>query len=1062
MNEVALKKNLVTSFAEVDNVILKTFFSELADYSVIPVDQSLKEARRKLRLKKVCRIVYDKNENNLDKFNSVFATTHNLHATLTIILNSDGSNTELFIGTKDEARNDGYSSIKTFENTMQGNFPGIQTEDLYIDDIKKLSDSINSPANSYVSGVVGVPSLKNDNRDNFVQGLEKIIDGMAGETYTAVILASPVSRQELDIMESAYHELYSTLSIMEQHQITISENESHALGKSISKGITETISNSIAKSQSVTDGTSDTVSHTNGKTRSDWDIKRGITQAASGAAAGAIAASVPGGLGAGAGGIMGGLIGFGAGMFGGSKSESNTVSNSTNHSNTSETTETNSSSTANSSTATNTATATKGQGKSYQYTIKNRRIKEILEIIDEQLKRIRDCKNYGMWKWGTYFISDNSLTVKMGADIYSGILKGEATGVEQSAVTLWDKNKNEQRYNKVIDYIVRLRHPILKMPEGYSFSTTLPTSLISTEEVAVAMNLPQKSLPGIPVFESVEFGRSVSSYKSSNSSKEMKIGAISYLGRESKNHTVKIDINSLTAHTFITGSTGAGKSNTIYYMLNNLWQNHRIPFLIIEPAKGEYKEIFGDIRGVSVYGTNPYLTPVLRINPFSFPENIHITEHIDRFIEILNAVWPMYAAMPAILKEAIEIAYEKMGWNLLTSQNIYGNVFPDFQDLMEHLPGIIEKSSYSDEVKGNYAGALLTRVRSLTNGYFKSIFQKEEIADNKLFDSPCIVDLSRIGSSETKALLMGILFQKLNEYRISSKEGINSELQHITVLEEAHNLLRRTSFEQNQEGNNLQGKSVEMISNSIAEMRTYGEGFIIADQAPGLLDQSVIRNTNTKIILRLPDYDDRQLTGKAASLNKEQIEELAKLKTGCAAVYQNDWQEAVLCQFEQFDSDLNRPFKHNKETIIEFDKREYYHAELLKILIDIYFSDKNIDEVAKGKNIDLIKISNYYPKIIQSIKNNDKSNRSLIENFRQLINLDRLLDNIEKNDNIDIWTESILNELFKNNINKSLDSESKEGLVQILFDSLALIKSEYKDLWEDKKNNIDHWRKYLC
>lgn len=75
---------------------------------------------------------------------------------------------------------------------------------------------------------------------------------------------------------------------------------------------------------------------------------------------------------------------------------------------------------------------------------------------------------------------------------------------------------------------------------------------------------------------------------------------------------------------------------------------------------------------------------------------------------------------------------------------------------------------------------------------------------------------------------------------------MNTELRHITVLKEAHNILRRTSFEQSSEGSNLTGKSVEMISNAIAEMRTYGEGFIIVDQAPGLLDMSAIRNTNTK------------------------------------------------------------------------------------------------------------------------------------------------------------------------------------------------------------------------
>ena len=129
---------------------------------------------------------------------------------------------------------------------------------------------------------------------------------------------------------------------------------------------------------------------------------------------------------------------------------------------------------------------------------------------------------------------------------------------------------------------------------------------------------------------------------------------------------------------------------------------------------------------------------------------------------------------------------------------------------------------------------------------------------------------------------------------------MNANLNHITVLEEAHNLLKRTSTEQPAEGGNLLGKSVEMISNAIAEMRTYGEGFIIADQAPGLLDMAAIRNTNTKIILRLPDLSDRELVGKAANLNETQITELARLPKGIAAIYQNEWIEAVLCKVDKF------------------------------------------------------------------------------------------------------------------------------------------------------------------
>ena len=109
---------------------------------------------------------------------------------------------------------------------------------------------------------------------------------------------------------------------------------------------------------------------------------------------------------------------------------------------------------------------------------------------------------------------------------------------------------------------------------------------------------------------------------------------------------------------------------------------------------------------------------------------------------------------------------------------------------------------------------------------------------------------------------MGILIMRLSEYRMSTAGEMNVSLHHVTVLEEAHNILKRTSTEQNLDDSNVVGKSVEMISNAIAEMRTYGEGFIIADQSPSAVDMSAIRNTNTKIIMRLPDEQDRHLAGK--------------------------------------------------------------------------------------------------------------------------------------------------------------------------------------------------------
>jgi hypothetical protein len=518
--------------------------------------------------------------------------------------------------------------------------------------------------------------------------------------------------------------------------------------------------------------------------------------------------------------------------------------------------------------------------------MQNKTIINTLERIDSQLKRIGECESFGMWECAAYFLADTQQTAEMAAGTYKALMKGEMSGIETSAVNYWGRNNEKQR-DELKEYVTNFIHPQFKYRSELASITVTASSLVSGNELAIQMGLPRKSVCGLPVIEHADFGKEVVS----NAKGNLALGKIFSMGRETETE-VCLDRDSLTMHAFVTGSTGSGKSNTVYEILSHL-RKIDVPFLVIEPAKGEYKNVFGQFDDVSVYGTNPKKTKLLRINPFSFPEDVHVLEHLDRLVELFNVCWPMYAAMPAILKDAMERAYVECGWDIDRSENLKGRRFPNFADLLEQIEKVINESKYSSDSKGDYSGALCTRVSSLTNGLNGMIFSSNELGNAELFDKNVIVDLSRVGSTETKSLIMGLLVMKLNEYRMTSGK-INSKLSHITVLEEAHNLLKRTSTEQSSEGSNLLGKSVELLANSIAEMRTYGEGFIIADQAPGLLDMSVIRNTNTKIILRLPEQSDRELVGRAASLDDEQIKELAKLERGVAAVYQNNWVEPVL------------------------------------------------------------------------------------------------------------------------------------------------------------------------
>lgn len=554
-------------------------------------------------------------------------------------------------------------------------------------------------------------------------------------------------------------------------------------------------------------------------------------------------------------------------------------------------------------------------------------VKNTLELIEKQIKRVEQSTALGMWDFSAYFMSESPIIANNTAHMYLALTQGENSYLSQSAVNLWEyREERKDDIANIMDFIRRLQHPEFELdiaPDNPSFDPDWlmypphvnATVSLTGRELAYSLNLPKKSVSGLPVLESVAFGREVQKFTppSEKAPKTLIAGNVYHMRKEDKNIRVKLDMDSLCAHTFIAGSTGTGKSNFIYNLLEQIYEEDK-HFLVIEPAKGEYKNVLGGFDDVSVYGTNPMYTELLHINPFSFPKHINVLEHIDRLVEIFNACWPMYAAMPAVLKDAIERVYKDKGW-IFSNPAYYSEDFPTFADLIKVLPDIMNESLYSADTKSDYSGALITRVKSLTNGINGEIFcSTKEISNEALFDKNVIVDISRVGSIETKSLIMGILIMKLQEYRMQP-DKMNESLQHITVLEEAHNLLRRTSFAQAQESSNLQGKSVEMLTNAIAEMRTYGEGFIIADQAPDMLDEAVIRNTNTKIIFRLPDEHDCELVGKSIALTDVQIKELAKLPAFVAVIHQNDWIEAVLCKSEKYDKERKYTFSKKESNI---------------------------------------------------------------------------------------------------------------------------------------------------
>ena len=885
---------------------------------------------------------------------------------------ADGAPADIYLGVR---QNPGRQSIDNrdlaisgdaIEKGMKSNFPGSEVQELHQEEIDALLEDDNGSfgsAQSAIASVSCVAALRDKSKTEdkaFIQGIERFIDAMDGDAYTALFLAEPVTEETQAGIRNGYEELYSALSPFRKTTWSYTENESHAVMETFCSGTSDTVTDGTSSGFSdeqgrntgfnfnagMNQGTTNTIGQSHAVTRLRLPSKRTMVGVAAGAsilALGAVAASAvfpPAGaaivsaastVGAAvkAGPLFGAVVPMVAGHetngtawstarsigkslgFGMSRgyntahTDSSTVERSNAHS----TNEQHS----------NGTTDTHGTVRTQQIEVCNKAVEELLTRIDEQIKRTKESEDYGCYSCAAYFLSSRPSKALLAANTYRSLMIGEGSSVESGAVNLW---QDRASVTAMREYLKRFTHPVFARQlwenEADSLFYTAGT-LVSGRELPMHLGLPTRSVHGLPIIEHAEFGRNVPDEAMPDEDK-MNLGKIYHMGKEEAAGLL-LNRQAMASHTFITGSTGTGKSNAVYHLLDEITKNGQTTFLVVEPAKGEYKNVFGNCTDAQVFGTNPRETPLLRMNPFAFPENIHILEHIDRLVEIFNACWPMYAAMPAVLKDAIERSYQKVGWDLRNSESEKG-IFPTFFDLLDILPGVIEESHYSKDTQSDYVGALCTRVKSLTNGIYGSVLCAEDaLSDAEMFDQNVIVDLSRVGSMETKSLLMGILVMKLQEYRMCSS-GMNSRLRHVTVLEEAHNLLRKTSAEQSQEGANLQGKSVEMLANAIAEMRTYGEGFIIADQAPGLLDMSVIRNTNTKIILRLPDEEDRKLVGKSAALKEAQIDELSKLPLGVAAVYQNEWPEAVLCKIEAYPMPENavyhKPSKMPHEINAEF------------------------------------------------------------------------------------------------------------------------------------------------
>jgi hypothetical protein len=424
-------------------------------------------------------------------------------------------------------------------------------------------------------------------------------------------------------------------------------------------------------------------------------------------------------------------------------------------------------------------------------------------------------------------------------------------------------------------------------------------TILNTTQLSSLVQLPLTEMPGYQVIPSVSFASALPERRRENS---LAVGKVIQVGRMT-GEWWEMCLEDLTKHTLVTGVTGSGKTETCHFILDQLWREYGIPYLVIEPAKKEYLSLrhAAGHEMLTVFSPSGVEATPLRLNPFEIPQKTAVQTHIDSLRCLFNASFAgLYPPMPYLLEEALYRVYQKRGWNIANGQNRTGGSFPTLNDFCAEVEDIALNSGYDRETTQNVSTSLRVRLNSWRIGIKGLMLNTPESTPfDLLLTRPAVVELGDIADAEVVSFVMGLVLIRIYEHLAVKSSG--TKLNHVVLIEESHRLLARgLDNSSNIEVSNIRGQAVETFCNMLAEVRAYGEGFIIVDQSPTKLHLDAIKGTNLKIVHRLVAQDDRCAIGGSANMSEEQQKFLAVLSTGEAVVYAEGFHQPYLVKVPEF------------------------------------------------------------------------------------------------------------------------------------------------------------------
>ncbi len=808
----------------------------------------------------------------------------------------------------------------------QGILPGIMLENY------KLSSMI-SP--SWWGMMEAIPSVKIEDEKQKID-YSGLLRSLNGCEFNFFVMARPIPYQEIQNKIGKLLQVQTECSQMLKRNIALQTGES------------------------ITNGETKTNTHTDTNT-----YGFSVNGAPIGALVGGLIGAMEGGVGAIPGALVGATIGAGF-SFNASKSHAESESLATSIS------------------------KTVSDNRTMGFDVQNFFAKELMEYADDALARLKIALSTGGWDtFLTYSAKDSTTLDLIQGYVFSDIAKPDKKKLPARIQSL--------SKSTLLSDLAYGEHNIdnceLLIPKGFWNSNYVENKIsapLNSGELGMLFSLPESSVPGFELRE----GKFYSLSAASAGNGECRIGKICDGECIIQNSDFSFSRQDINKHTFICGITGCGKTNSVKKILLEA----KVPFLVLECAKKEYRNLDIDNETLTVFTPGHPEIHSPQFNPFYIQPGISLQTHIDYLKDLFNASFSFYGPMTYILETCLLRVYQNKGWDttsgdhplLVNSKSLLDRydiayqrkqyqifehrfLFPTMQDLLNEVKVYIENElSYDSEVSGNIKSAMIARLEGLCMGAKGYMFNNIVPSDmENVLTNNTVFELEGLSDDSDKAFAVGLLIIFINEYR-QCQQSTQKCLQHILVIEEAHRLLKNISTERTNESmGNPKGKAVEHFTNMLAEMRSYGQGVIIAEQIPSKIAPDVIKNSSNKIIHRLVSKDDQTLIANTIGVKDEDAIYFGVQKPGMALCHKEGMYTPVSVKIDEVDNKFVSDQIIRENAIVKFHIDQSLMCHQIKKILqpDV---DKFIFKLLNtllwySSNLPSLKVANEYNEILTLI-----------------------------------------------------------------------------------------------